>query len=68
MEKKVGVGQLRSCWWKCFDKIKDELMADIKKVKEEQNLHTVALLLTDIMKEKWSTCNKWWHFLSLKSI
>ena len=26
-------------------------MADIKKVKEENNLHTVALLLTDIMKK-----------------
>ena len=25
-------------------------MADIKKVKEESNLHTVALLLTDIIK------------------
>ncbi len=34
-----------------FDKIKDDLMEDIKKVKDEQNLHTIALLLTDIMKE-----------------
>ncbi|MGJ0336979.1 manganese-dependent inorganic pyrophosphatase [Aliarcobacter cryaerophilus] len=48
---KVGVGQLEVVDGSVFDKIKDELMADIKKVKDEQNLHTVALLLTDIMKE-----------------
>ena len=49
--QKVGVGQLEVVDGSVFDKIKDELMADIKKVKDEQNLHTVALLLTDIMKE-----------------
>lgn len=48
---KVGVGQLEVVDCSVFDKIKDDLMADIKKVKDEQNLHTVALLLTDIMKE-----------------
>ena len=48
---KVGVGQLEVVDGSVFDKIKDELMEDIKKVKDEQNLHTVALLLTDIMKE-----------------
>ncbi|MGJ0333584.1 manganese-dependent inorganic pyrophosphatase [Aliarcobacter cryaerophilus] len=48
---KVGVGQLEVVDGSVFDKIKDDLMADIKKVKDEQNLHTVALLLTDIMKE-----------------
>ena len=48
---KVGVGQLEVVDGSVFDKIKDELMVDIKKVKDEQNLHTVALLLTDIMKE-----------------
>lgn len=48
---KVGVGQLEVVDGSVFDKIKDELMADIKRVKDEQNLHTVALLLTDIMKE-----------------
>ncbi|WWW11384.1 manganese-dependent inorganic pyrophosphatase [Arcobacter cryaerophilus gv. pseudocryaerophilus] len=48
---KVGVGQLEVVDGSVFDKIKDELMADIKKVKEEEGLHTVALLLTDIMKE-----------------
>ena len=48
---KVGVGQLEVVDGSVFDKIKDDLMVDIKKVKDEQNLHTVALLLTDIMKE-----------------
>ncbi|WP_419677667.1 manganese-dependent inorganic pyrophosphatase [Aliarcobacter lanthieri] len=48
---KVGVGQLEVVDGSVFDAIKDDLMADIKKVKEEENLHTVALLLTDIMKE-----------------
>ncbi|MDX4049754.1 manganese-dependent inorganic pyrophosphatase [Aliarcobacter skirrowii] len=48
---KVGVGQLEVVDGSVFDKIKDDLMKDIKKVKEEEELHTVALLLTDIMKE-----------------
>ena len=48
---KVGIGQLEVVDGSVFDKIKDDLMEDIKKVKDEQNLHTVALLLTDIMKE-----------------
>ncbi|MDX4066753.1 manganese-dependent inorganic pyrophosphatase [Aliarcobacter skirrowii] len=48
---KVGVGQLEVVDGSVFDKIKDDLMKDIKKVKEEEGLHTVALLLTDIMKE-----------------
>lgn len=48
---KVGVGQLEVVDGSVFDKIKNALMEDIKKVKDEQNLHTVALLLTDIMKE-----------------
>ena len=48
---KVGVGQLEVVDGSVFDKIKDDLMEDIKKVKDEQNLHTIALFLTDIMKE-----------------
>lgn len=48
---KVGVGQLEVVDGSVFDAIKGDLMADIQKVKEEQGLHTVALLLTDIMKE-----------------
>ncbi|AXK48305.1 manganese-dependent inorganic pyrophosphatase [Aliarcobacter trophiarum LMG 25534] len=49
--KKVGVGQLEVVDGSVFDSVKADLMADIQKVKDEQNLHTVALLLTDIMKE-----------------
>lgn len=49
--KKVGVGQLEVVDGSVFDEIKDDLMSDIKEVKREQNLHTVVLLLTDIMKE-----------------
>lgn len=49
--KKVGVGQLEVVDGTVFDSIKDELLEDLKKLKEEENLHTVALLLTDIMKE-----------------
>lgn len=48
---KVGIGQLEVVDGSVFDGIKDELMQDIQKLKEEENLHTVALLLTDIMKE-----------------
>jgi len=49
--KKVGVGQLEVVDGSVFDSIKEDLMADINRVKEEENLHTVVLLLTDIMKE-----------------
>ncbi|HKM19029.1 MAG TPA: manganese-dependent inorganic pyrophosphatase [Aliarcobacter sp.] len=48
---KVGIGQLEVVDGTVFETIKDELIADIKRVKDENNLHTVALLLTDIMKE-----------------
>jgi len=48
---KVGIGQLEVVDGSVFDTIKDELFADIQKLKQEQNLHTIALLLTDIMKE-----------------
>jgi manganese-dependent inorganic pyrophosphatase len=34
-----------------FDKMKDDLIADITKLKTEGNRHSVLLLLTDIMKE-----------------
>lgn len=48
---KVGIGQLEVVDGTVFETIKDELIADIKRVKYEEKLHTVALLLTDIMKE-----------------
>ncbi|ODB36846.1 manganese-dependent inorganic pyrophosphatase [Pseudoalteromonas sp. BMB] len=47
----VGIGQLEVVDLTVFDKIKDELHADIAKLKEEGNRHSVMLLLTDIMKE-----------------
>ena len=49
--EKVGVGQLEVVDLSVFDEMKDDLFADIAKLKEEGGLHTVMLLLTDIMKE-----------------
>jgi len=48
---KVGIGQLEVIDLAVFDDIKDELYADIAKLKEEGERHSVFLLLTDIMKE-----------------
>ncbi len=47
----VGVGQLEVVDLSVFDEMKDDLFADMKKLKEEDGLHSCALLLTDIMKE-----------------
>ena len=47
----VGIGQLEVVDLSIFDKIKDELQADLDKLREENNLHTACLILTDIMKE-----------------
>lgn len=47
----VGIGQLEVIDLSVFDEIKAELEADIAKLKEEGNRHSVLLLLTDIMKE-----------------
>ena len=49
--KKVGIGQLEVVDLSIFDNIKDELLKDIAKLKDEENLNTVLLLLTDIMAE-----------------
>jgi manganese-dependent inorganic pyrophosphatase len=49
--KDVGIGQLEVIDLAIFDSIKDELQADLDKLREENNLHTACLLLTDIMKE-----------------
>ncbi len=46
---KVGIGQLEVVDLAIFDNIKEDLMADIKKLKDEENLDTVMLLLTDII-------------------
>ena len=48
---KLGVGQLEVVDLSVFDDIKRDLFNDMKKLKEEGNLHSVLLLLTDIMKE-----------------
>ena len=47
----VGIGQLEVIDLSVFDDIKTDLAADIIKLKEEGNRHSVMLLLTDIMKE-----------------
>jgi len=47
----VGIGQLEVVDLKIFDDKKAMLFEDMKKMKEEANLHSVALLLTDIMIE-----------------
>jgi len=46
---KVGIGQLEVVDLSIFDNIKDSLSNDIALLKEEENLDTVMLLLTDIM-------------------
>lgn len=46
---KVGIGQLEVVDLSIFDKVKDDLLADIQALKEEKGLHSVLLLLTDIM-------------------
>jgi len=48
---KLGVGQLEVVDLSVFDNMKDELFEDMQKLKEEGGLHSVLILLTDIMKE-----------------
>jgi manganese-dependent inorganic pyrophosphatase len=48
---KVGVGQLEVVDLSVFDDKKEMLFEDMKKLKEEGSLHSVLILLTDIMKE-----------------
>ena len=48
---KVGIGQLEVIDLAIFDKMKDDLQADIAQFKQEGQRHSVLLLLTDIMKE-----------------
>lgn len=49
--EKVGVGQLEVVDLSVFDELKEDLFADMKALKEESGLHSVIVLLTDIMKE-----------------
>lgn len=46
---KVGIGQLEVVDLSIFDDIKNDLLEDIVKLKEEKGLDTILLLLTDIM-------------------
>ncbi len=46
---KVGIGQLEVVDLSIFDNIKDQLIVDIKSLKQETQADTVLLLLTDIM-------------------
>ena len=48
---KVGVGQLEMVDITVLEPREDELMADMQKMKDENGLHTVLILLTDIIKE-----------------
>jgi len=48
---KVGVNQLEMIDISALDDRKDEIMTDMKAMKEEEGLHTMLVLLTDIMKE-----------------
>ena len=48
---KVGVGQLEVVDLSVFDEIKYDIFKDMKKLKGEGDLHSVLILLTDIMKE-----------------
>ncbi|MDY0232780.1 MAG: manganese-dependent inorganic pyrophosphatase [Sulfurimonas sp.] len=50
-DAKLGIGQLEVVDLSVFDSIKNDLFEDMKKLKEEGNLHSVIILLTDIMKE-----------------
>jgi len=48
---KVGIGQLEMVDITVLEPREDELLEDMKKMKEENGLHTILILLTDIMKE-----------------
>ena len=48
---KVGVGQLEMVDISVLEPREDELLEDMQKLKEEGGLHSVLILLTDIMKE-----------------
>lgn len=48
---KVGVNQLEVVDLSVFDDKKDMIFEDMAKMKEEEGLHTMLVLLTDIMKE-----------------
>ena len=48
---KVGVGQLEVVDLTLFDTMKEELFEAMAEIKREKNLHSILLMLTDIMQE-----------------
>lgn len=50
-DAKVGINQLEMVDISVLESRHDEILEDMKKMKEEEGLHTVLVLLTDIMKE-----------------
>lgn len=48
---KIGVGQVETVDLSEFGSREDELLNTLKKMKQEQDYHTVILFITDIMKE-----------------
>ncbi|RLA75352.1 MAG: manganese-dependent inorganic pyrophosphatase [Epsilonproteobacteria bacterium] len=48
---KVGVNQLEMVDISALDDRKEDILEDMQKMKEEEGLHTMLVLLTDIMKE-----------------
>jgi len=48
---KVGINQLEMIDISALDERKDEILEDMRLMKEEEGLHTMVVLLTDIMKE-----------------
>jgi manganese-dependent inorganic pyrophosphatase len=48
---KVGVNQLEMIDISALDKRKNEILEDMRAMKEQEGLHTMLVLLTDIMKE-----------------
>ncbi len=48
---KVGIGQIELVDLKLIEGRKEEILEELKKMKAEGGYHTIALMLTDIMKE-----------------
>ena len=48
---KVGIGQIELVDLKLIEGRKEEILEELKKMKAEGRYHTIALMLTDIMKE-----------------
>ena len=48
---KIGVGQVETVDLSEFDSREEELLETLKRIKQEQEYHTVILFITDIMKE-----------------